>query len=35
MSFFVFTSLERKDLLTKRFYILNIAEKEEEFRKII
>lgn len=35
MSFFVPVNLERKNLLTKCFYILNIAEKTEEFRKII
>lgn len=35
MSFFVPVNLEGKNLLTKFFYILNIAEKTEEFRKII
>ena len=35
MSFFMPAILGRKNLLTKCFYILNIAEETEEFRKII
>ena len=35
MSFFMPAILEEKNLLIKCFYILNIAEEIEEFRKII
>lgn len=35
MSFFMPAILEEKNLLTKCFCVLNIAEKVGEFRKII